>query len=299
VLAVQVLRGFRDGTETRRLLSFPHRSQPYAKRNAIGNVGFDTTKERCSPRPSPVTQLQVGRNAHICGGATTAGSDPTATCHSAAIVDELEGCGHNGRAVAQVIEAEVLAPLVVQLRNLDDAIDLFETRLPNFWRCLGCFAIARLVDADATAGSRRLPGGAEGIRTAMLRMMAPRYPRHRMQALVKAIPDHAALLIVADIDQLPSVGPGQVLRHHRLWRCTCGTPDRGVPASRREPDHHQCPSHRFPRTATVVFARAICCASCSRLFFAWTNGRNQGFTDSSDDYELSLVGSVLSPIWPA
>src|SRR5512133_115794 len=32
-----------------------------------------------------------------------------------------------------------------------------------------------------------------------------------MQALMKAIPDNAALLIVGDIDQLPSVGPGQVL----------------------------------------------------------------------------------------
>ena len=32
-----------------------------------------------------------------------------------------------------------------------------------------------------------------------------------MQALLKAIPDHAGLLIVGDIDQLPSVGPGQVL----------------------------------------------------------------------------------------
>jgi exodeoxyribonuclease V alpha subunit len=32
-----------------------------------------------------------------------------------------------------------------------------------------------------------------------------------MHALVKAIPDSAALLIVGDIDQLPSVGPGQVL----------------------------------------------------------------------------------------
>ena len=32
-----------------------------------------------------------------------------------------------------------------------------------------------------------------------------------MQALLKAIPDPAALLIVGDIDQLPSVGPGQVL----------------------------------------------------------------------------------------
>ena len=32
-----------------------------------------------------------------------------------------------------------------------------------------------------------------------------------MQALVKAIPDGSALLIVGDIDQLPSVGPGQIL----------------------------------------------------------------------------------------
>ncbi len=32
-----------------------------------------------------------------------------------------------------------------------------------------------------------------------------------MQALLKAIPDNSALLIVGDIDQLPSVGPGQVL----------------------------------------------------------------------------------------
>ena len=32
-----------------------------------------------------------------------------------------------------------------------------------------------------------------------------------MQALLKAVPDKAALLIVGDIDQLPSVGPGQIL----------------------------------------------------------------------------------------
>ena len=32
-----------------------------------------------------------------------------------------------------------------------------------------------------------------------------------MQALMKAVPNKAALLIVGDIDQLPSVGPGQVL----------------------------------------------------------------------------------------
>jgi RecD/TraA family predicted helicase len=32
-----------------------------------------------------------------------------------------------------------------------------------------------------------------------------------MQSLLMAVPDHAAVLIVGDIDQLPSVGPGQVL----------------------------------------------------------------------------------------
>src|SRR4029453_16510055 len=32
-----------------------------------------------------------------------------------------------------------------------------------------------------------------------------------MQALIKAVPDKAAVLIVGDINQLPSVGPGQVL----------------------------------------------------------------------------------------
>jgi exodeoxyribonuclease V alpha subunit len=33
-----------------------------------------------------------------------------------------------------------------------------------------------------------------------------------MRSLLKALPDQAALLIVGDVDQLPSVGPGQVLR---------------------------------------------------------------------------------------
>jgi exodeoxyribonuclease V alpha subunit len=66
-----------------------------------------------------------------------------------------------------------------------------------------------------------------------------------MQALVKATPDNAALLIVGDIDQLPSVGPGQGIgRHHRLWRGARGAPHRGVPAGRREPDHRQRPPHQ-------------------------------------------------------
>ena len=32
-----------------------------------------------------------------------------------------------------------------------------------------------------------------------------------MNQLLKAVPDHAAVLIVGDVDQLPSVGPGAVL----------------------------------------------------------------------------------------
>lgn len=32
-----------------------------------------------------------------------------------------------------------------------------------------------------------------------------------MQSLLRAVPDHAALILVGDVDQLPSVGPGQVL----------------------------------------------------------------------------------------
>src|SRR3712207_8055542 len=32
-----------------------------------------------------------------------------------------------------------------------------------------------------------------------------------MRALLRALPGHAALLLVGDVDQLPSVGPGQVL----------------------------------------------------------------------------------------
>ena len=37
------------------------------------------------------------------------------------------------------------------------------------------------------------------------------WSRHNEQALMRAVPDTAALLLVGDIDQLPSVGPGQVL----------------------------------------------------------------------------------------
>jgi exodeoxyribonuclease V alpha subunit len=32
-----------------------------------------------------------------------------------------------------------------------------------------------------------------------------------MHAMLKAVPNRSALLVVGDVDQLPSVGPGQVL----------------------------------------------------------------------------------------
>ena len=61
-----------------------------------------------------------------------------------------------------------------------------------------------------------------------------------MRALFKALPDEAALLLVGDADQLPSVGPGTgACRHHRLRHRPGGAPDRGFPASRAEPDHRQ------------------------------------------------------------
>jgi exodeoxyribonuclease V alpha subunit len=49
-----------------------------------------------------------------------------------------------------------------------------------------------------------------------------------MQSLMKAVPNKAALLIVGDIDQLPSVGPGQVLKPHRFrLRSPIGLPTHG------------------------------------------------------------------------
>jgi exodeoxyribonuclease V alpha subunit len=61
-----------------------------------------------------------------------------------------------------------------------------------------------------------------------------------MQALLKAVPQRAAMLIVGDVDQLPSVGPGQVLADI-IGRGACGSPHRGIPAGGPEPHHHHCP----------------------------------------------------------
>ena len=59
-----------------------------------------------------------------------------------------------------------------------------------------------------------------------------------MQALVRAIPNTAALLIVGDIDQLPSVGPGQVLADI-ITSAAVPVVHRGVSPSRQKSDHHQ------------------------------------------------------------
>src|SRR5215471_493830 len=61
-----------------------------------------------------------------------------------------------------------------------------------------------------------------------------------MRALLRALPNRAALLLVGDVDQLPSVGPGQVLADViRSGAVPVRALDRGVPTGRREPDHCQ------------------------------------------------------------
>ena len=58
------------------------------------------------------------------------------------------------------------------------------------------------------------------------------------------MPDRAALILIGDIDQLPSVGPGRgVGGHHRLSGGARCAPDE-VFARRPRPDHRQCPSHQ-------------------------------------------------------
>ena len=66
-----------------------------------------------------------------------------------------------------------------------------------------------------------------------------------MHALVKAVPSHAALLIVGDIDQLPSVGPGQVLADViGIGRCSRCAAHGSVPAGGAKPDRHHGASHQ-------------------------------------------------------
>ena len=64
-----------------------------------------------------------------------------------------------------------------------------------------------------------------------------------MHHLLKAIPADAQMILIGDIDQLPSVGPGNVLKDlipSELLPIIRAEKD--IPASGRIAHHHQCPS---------------------------------------------------------
>ena len=74
-----------------------------------------------------------------------------------------------------------------------------------------------------------------------------------MYALLKAVPPGMALLLVGDVDQLPSVGPGTGAgRHHRQRHRAGGPADRGVPAGGEQPDHHQRPPDQHRHAAAAA-----------------------------------------------
>ena len=63
-------------------------------------------------------------------------------------------------------------------------------------------------------------------------------------------------MLVGDVDQLPSVGPGQVLADIIASACGAGRAlDRGLPPGRREPDHCQRPSDQPRADADLARAR--------------------------------------------
>jgi len=77
-----------------------------------------------------------------------------------------------------------------------------------------------------------------------------------MCAVMKAVPSKAALLLVGDVDQLPSVGPGQVLSDIiASGAIPCRPLDRSVPAGRREPHHRQRPPDQSWWNARMAKAR--------------------------------------------
>ena len=84
-----------------------------------------------------------------------------------------------------------------------------------------------------------------------------------MNHLLKAIPQIATLVLVGDVDQLPSVGPGNVLRDIiDSGQSGNRDADRGLPAGPGKPDRPQCPPHQpwrvpgrqlRPRTNSPIF----------------------------------------------
>ena len=68
-----------------------------------------------------------------------------------------------------------------------------------------------------------------------------------MYNLLKAIPDHARVIFVGDINQLPSVGPGNVLKdiiNSGYLKVTLL--NRNIPTGCRVAHHHQCPQNQQP-----------------------------------------------------
>ena len=71
--------------------------------------------------------------------------------------------------------------------------------------------IHRLLEVDPRGGGFRRDGENRSTAICSLSTRLPMVDVLLMHALLKAVPDKAALLVVGDVDQLPSVGPGQVL----------------------------------------------------------------------------------------
>jgi hypothetical protein len=81
-----------------------------------------------------------------------------------------------------------------------------------------------------------------------------------MSALLKAVPDHTALLIVGDIDQLPSVGPGQVLADVIA--------SDSVPVVRLTEVFRQAAAPAASSSVPIASTRATCQISLSRMTLA-------------------------------
>ena len=77
-----------------------------------------------------------------------------------------------------------------------------------------------------------------------------------MSQLLRAIPDNAAVLLVGNVDQLPSVGPGLCWRHHCLRAHSDGTTHRNFsPGSNLANHRHSLDESGAPRdgrTAPVI-----------------------------------------------
>ena len=66
-----------------------------------------------------------------------------------------------------------------------------------------------------------------------------------MNHLLRALPPNTGLMLVGDVDQLPSVGPGMVLKDIiGSGVVPGGSSDRSLSPGCFQPDHHKCPPHQ-------------------------------------------------------